>query len=174
MRIQAAYNNNSEVELEAGDVCTAEEPAPSLYAIGTKVAKQFDGAAGELVWFEGVVQRYDDDDNLYWVLYSDGDSEDMTQCEVRDAVHDYKVHMQQQEEPVAEVVTTAATVCTDEATVPVPANKGVPAAAVAVADTNSVQSLGTLDASEIAVAMKAMTAAVEQLTSAAARIEAAV
>jgi hypothetical protein len=55
MRMQAAYNNTSEIELEGSDMQTPEESASSHYPIGTKVAKQFDGPAGELVWFEGVV-----------------------------------------------------------------------------------------------------------------------
>jgi hypothetical protein len=65
MRTQAAYNNTSQIELEGSCFRTAEEPAPSLYAIGTKVAKQFDGAAGGLAWFQGVVQRHDEEDDLY-------------------------------------------------------------------------------------------------------------
>jgi hypothetical protein len=150
-----------------------------LYPIGTKVAKQFDAAGGELVWFEGMVQRYDEEDGLYWVLYSDGDSEDMYETEVRDAVHNYRVHVQQQEEAVAEVETTAvgsdslsASAEINDATVSLTKNEAVPAADVPAAD--SLQSSSILDASEIAVAMRAMTAAAEQLTSAAARIEVAV
>jgi hypothetical protein len=42
MRIQAAYNNTSEIELEGSDIGTVEEPSLSLYPIGTKVAKQFE------------------------------------------------------------------------------------------------------------------------------------
>jgi Lamin-B receptor of TUDOR domain len=147
-----------------------------LYPIGTTVAKQFDA-----IWFEGVVQRYDDEDGLYWVLYSDGDSEDLDETEIRDAVHNYRVHVQQQEEAVAEVDTTAvggdslsASADINDATVSLTANEAVPAADVPAADTNSLQSSSILDASDVAVAMRAMTAAAEQLTSAAARIEVAV
>jgi Lamin-B receptor of TUDOR domain len=181
MCTQAAYNNISEIELEDSEFRTVEEAASSLYTIGTKVAKQFHDAAGELVWYEGVVQRYDEEDDLWWVLYNDGDSEDMNESEVRDAVHDYRLHVQQQEEAVAEVESTAVGsdlmspgVDTDEATVLITADEAVPAVDVLVANTNSVQSSGMLDASEIAVAMRAMTAAAEQLTSAAVRIELAV
>src|SRR5688500_17972526 len=84
MRLQAAYNNTSEIELEGSDIGAVVEPSSSLFPVCTRVAKQCDGADGELVWFEGEVQRYDED--LYWVLYSDGDSEDMDASEVRDAV----------------------------------------------------------------------------------------
>jgi hypothetical protein len=65
MRIHAAYNNTSEIELEgttSSDVQTIE--SSSLFPIGTKVAKQFDGTDGELVWFEGAVQRYDMQDDF--------------------------------------------------------------------------------------------------------------
>eukprot|EP00953_Heterococcus_sp_UTEX-ZZ885_P002877 2080-Heterococcus_DN1.PRE.1 len=49
MRTQAAYNNTS----EGSDTSTILlEPSSSLFPIGTKVAKQFDGADGELVWFQ--------------------------------------------------------------------------------------------------------------------------
>jgi hypothetical protein len=44
MRIQAAYNNTSDIELEGSDMQTVEELALSLYLIGTKGTKQFDGA----------------------------------------------------------------------------------------------------------------------------------
>jgi hypothetical protein len=30
----------------------------------------------ECVWFEGTVRKYDAEDDLYWVLCSDGDTED--------------------------------------------------------------------------------------------------
>jgi Lamin-B receptor of TUDOR domain len=94
MHMQAAYNNTSQIELENSDIQTVDEAAASsLHPIGTKVAKQFDAAGGELVWFEGVVQRYDEEDGLYWVLYNDGDSEDLDETEFRDAVHNYRVHV---------------------------------------------------------------------------------
>jgi hypothetical protein len=55
-----------------------------------------------LVWECG--KRFDEAESLYWVLYNDGDSEDMNEAEVREAVHDYKVYVQQQ---VAEPETAA-------------------------------------------------------------------
>jgi hypothetical protein len=123
-----------------------------------------------------VVQKYDEDDDLYWVLYSDGDSEDMNEPDVRIAVLDHRAHMTQPVEAESKVETIAVgdsllSAATDETTVPVTA---VPAANVLVADTNSVQSSSISDVSEIAVAVRAMTAAAERLTSAASRIEAAV
>jgi hypothetical protein len=74
---QAAYNNTSEIELEESDVTSLVEPVMSLFPIGTKVAKQFEGDDQQLEWFEGAIERIDEDDKLYWVLYTDGDSEDM-------------------------------------------------------------------------------------------------
>eukprot|EP00953_Heterococcus_sp_UTEX-ZZ885_P008218 4934-Heterococcus_DN1.PRE.1 len=93
----AAYNNTSEIELEESDVTLLVEPVMSLFPIGTKVAKQFEGDDQQLEWFEGAIERIDEDDKLYWVLYTDGDSEDMDEAEVRDAVHNYRVHLQQNE-----------------------------------------------------------------------------
>jgi hypothetical protein len=161
MRIQAAYNNASEIEL-AGDVPETQTSNTLLYPIGTKIAKQFDGADGELVWFEGVVQRYDEEDDLYWILYSDGDSEDVHESEVQAAVLDHRMHMSQPAQAELEKDISTVGAATDEATVPVTTDEAVLAAAVLVANSNSVQSSSTLDASEIAVAMRAMTAAAER------------
>lgn len=82
MRTQAAYNNTSEMELEECDVTSTGELEMSLFPVGTKVAKQFEDNYQQLVWFEGAVQRFDEDDNLSWKLYTDGDSEDMEEAEV--------------------------------------------------------------------------------------------
>jgi hypothetical protein len=178
---QAAYNNTSEIELEASDVYAVEEPSELLFPMGTKIAKQFDGADGKLDWFEGEVQRYDKQDELYWILYGDGDSEDMDASEVREAMDNFRVHLQPQEEAGSEAETTAvgsillsASAVTDEATVLLTADEAVPAIAVPLADTDSVQSSDILSPSELAVAVQAMTAAVERLSSAATRIEATV
>jgi hypothetical protein len=169
---QAAYKNTSEIELEDADVLPTQTSDLSLYPIGTKVAKQFDGADGQLVWFEGLVQRFDED--LYWVLYSDGDSEDMDTDEVRDAVQNYKLHLQP-EEIVAEAEFDAAdssppdtSADIDDTTLVVAAHDPVPTV------VNSAQSAASSSSSELAVAMQAMTAAAEQLAAAATRIEAAV
>jgi hypothetical protein len=108
MRIQAAYNNTSEIELECSGIGAVVEPSSSLFPVGTKVAKQFDGADGELVWFEGEVQRYDKQDDIYWILYGDGDSEDMDASEVRDAVGSYRVHVQPQEKAELEAESATA------------------------------------------------------------------
>jgi hypothetical protein len=178
MHLQAAYNNTSEIELEGSDVRTVQEPSSSLYPIGTKIAKQFDGVNGELVWFGGVVQRFEEQEGLYWVLYSDGDSEDMDEFEVRDAVHDYKVHLQQQEDVAAEVESAAAgsmllsnDVHADVhvATALKAADDAVPTAVPIAADSSHTRA-----PSELAVAVQAMTAAAERLASAATRIETAV
>jgi hypothetical protein len=66
---QAAYNNTSEIELEECDVISTLEPEMSLFPVGTKVAKQFEGDDQQLEWFAGAIQRFDEDDKLYWVLY---------------------------------------------------------------------------------------------------------
>jgi hypothetical protein len=178
MRMQAAYNNTSEIELEGNDIATVEEPSASLYPIGTKVAKQFDGVDGELVWFEGVVQRHDEEDDLYWVLYNDGDSEDMNEAEVRDAVHDYRVHLKH------EVVVTEAQIDACDSSLPntsadvddkLDVGEQVPATTTQVTDSTVLPPSNTgRSSSDIVVAMQAMTAAAERLTTVAARIEAAV
>jgi hypothetical protein len=171
---QAAYNNTSEIELEDADILLTQTSGLSLYPVGTKVAKQFDGADGQLVWFEGVVQRFDEE--LYWVLYSDGDSEDMDTDEVRDAVQNYKLHLQP-EEIVAEAEFDAANSSPpdtradiDDTTLVVVVNDQAPAEVNSAPISNTDSS----SSSELAVAMQAMTAAAEQLAAAATRIEAAV
>ena len=157
------------------DIGTAVEPSSSLFSIGTKVAKQFDGADGELVWFEGEVQRYDKQDDLYWILYGDGDSEDMDASEVRDAVDSYRVHrLQEEAESEAETATAGST------SLPTTVDTAVATSVKAVGDALPTTVLIAADSShslappELAVAVQAMTAAAERLASAAARIEAAV
>jgi hypothetical protein len=134
----------------------------SLYAIGTNVAKQFEGDDGELVWFKGVVQRFDEASDLYWVLYSDGDSEDMDTDEVRDAVQNYRVHMQEGVSADAEIdaasdspltstaAVTAGTVAYTTQSIAV--DRPAP-----IVDTLVVNSTS----SELTVAMQAMTAAAD-------------
>jgi hypothetical protein len=96
--VQAAYNNSSEVDLDNHNT-EVEVPAPlGEFSNHTKVAKLFDD-----VWFEGTVRKYDAHDDLYWVLYSDGDSEELDPTEVRQAKQDYKEYMQ----PVAAVNSDA-------------------------------------------------------------------
>jgi hypothetical protein len=173
---QAAYNNTSEIELEECDVTSAGESEMSPFPVGTKVAKQFEGDDQQLEWFEGAVQRFDEDDKLYWVLYTDGDSEDMDEAEVRDAVHNYRVHLQEDD------VTVGAA---DESFSSAPSTPSVDVdmtgttllavnSAAPVGDTGASQSPSNRDPSELAAAMQAMTAATKRLASAAARIEAAV
>jgi hypothetical protein len=86
---QAAYNNSSEVELNDS---LAGEVAPEwlgAYPFDTKIAKQFDNE-----WCEGAIQRYDQEEDWYWILYGDGDSEEFDADEVRQGVLDYQEHMQ--------------------------------------------------------------------------------
>jgi hypothetical protein len=168
---RAAYNNTSEIELEDVDLLTTQTSDLSLYPIGTKVAKQFEGDDQQLVWFEGVVQRFDE--GLYWVLYSDGDSEDMDTDEVRDAVQNYKPHLQP-EEVVAEVEFDAANSSPPDTSADIDDTMLVVVNDPAPAVVDSAPSSASSSSSELAVAMQAMTAAAEQLAAAAARIEAAV
>jgi hypothetical protein len=148
----------------------------SLFPVGTKVVKQFEGDDQQLEWFEGAVQRFDEEDNLYWVLYTDGDSEDMDEAEVRDAVHNYRVHLQQNEVTfgaAAEAVSSAPAFTSVDVDMTDTTRLAVDSAAP-VGDTGTSQSPSSPDPSELAAAMQAMTAAAERLASAATRIEAAV
>eukprot|EP00953_Heterococcus_sp_UTEX-ZZ885_P006299 3854-Heterococcus_DN1.PRE.1 len=101
----AAYNNTSEVELDMdsteGGASTTSELCQ--FPLGTKVAKKFDDE-----WYEGAVRRYDTDDDLYWVLYIDGDSEDMDFDEVQQAVQDYKQQLQSSELVMSDTSTESA------------------------------------------------------------------
>jgi hypothetical protein len=173
---QAAYNNTAEFELEDDDVHSTVESRLSLFPIGTQVAKQFESDDQQLVWFEGTIQRFDEDDSLYWVLYTDGDSEDMEEAEVRDAVHNYRVHLQQDDVTVGITTSIAPPVTSVDVDMPDTSRLAVDSAA-SVRDTGAGSTSlfpSSPDSSELAVAIQAMTAAAERLASAATRIEAAV
>jgi Lamin-B receptor of TUDOR domain len=152
------------------------ESGLSLFPIGTKVAKQFEGDDQQLVWFEGTIQRFDENDNLYWVLYTDGDSEDMEEAEVRDAVHNYRVHLQEDDVTVSDTVSIAPPVTSVDVDVTNTsqsvAENTAPAADTRVGSTLHLPSIPA--SSELTVAMQAMTAAAERLATAASRMEAAV
>jgi Lamin-B receptor of TUDOR domain len=176
LHTQAAYNNTAEFELEENDVQSTVESASSQFPIGTKVAKQFDGDDQQLVWFEGTIQRFDEDDNLYWVLYTDGDSEDMEEAEVRDAVHNYRVHLQEDDVTGSAATSTAPSVTSVDVEMTDTSRWAVDSAA-RVGDTgagSTSQSPSSPVSSELAIAVQAMTAAAKRLASAASRIEAAV
>jgi hypothetical protein len=176
---QAAYNNTAEFELEENNVQSTVESTSSMFPIGTKVAKQFEGHDQQLEWFEGAVQRFDEDNNLYWVLYTDGDSEDMDEAEIRDAVHNYRVHLQQDKAAIDaadEAISSAASVANVDFDMTDTTLLAVDNAAL-VGDSGaggSTQLPSTSASAELAVAMQAMTAAAERLASSAIRIEAAV
>jgi hypothetical protein len=172
--VQAAYNNTAEIELEDGDVPSAVESEMSLFLIGTKVAKQFAGDDQQLVWFTGAIQRFDEDDNLYWVLYTDGDSEDMDAAEVKDAVHNYRMHLQQKEATVGDSVSSVPSITSVDFDMPDTTRSVVDDAAPIARVGSTLQLPSNSDSSELAAAMQAMTAAAERLASAATRIEAAV
>jgi hypothetical protein len=176
---QAAYNNTAEFELEDDDVQSTVESTLSQFPIGTKVAKQFEGDDQQLVWFEGTIQRFDEDDHLYWVLYTDSDSEDMDEAEVREAVHNYRMHLQQDEITVGaadEVASSAPSITRVDVDMTDTTRLAVDSAAPVgdTGDGSTSQSPSSPDPSELAVAMQAMTAAAERLASAAIRIETAV
>jgi Lamin-B receptor of TUDOR domain len=172
---QAAYNNTAEFELEDDDVQSTVSSL-SQFPIGTKVAKQFEGDDRQLVWFEGTIERFDEDDNLYWVLYTDGDSEDMEEAEVRDAVHNYRMHLQQDDVTVGVTTSSAPSITRVDVDMTDTTRLAVDSAAP-VGDSgagSTSQSPSSPDPSELAVAMHAMTAAAERLASAATRIETAI
>jgi hypothetical protein len=173
---QAAYNNTAEFELEDDDVRSTVESTLLLFPIGTKVAKQFEGEDQQLVWFEGTIQRFDEVDSLYWVLYTDGDSEDMEEAEVRDAVHNHRVHLQEDEVTVGDGVCGIPSITNVDVDMTDTSRWAVDSAA-RVGDTgagSTSQSPSSPVSSELAIAVQAMTAAAERLASAASRIEAAV
>jgi hypothetical protein len=67
------------------------------WTLGTQVAKQFD-VDGVLTWFEGEYCKYynDWDEDLYWIVYSDGDCEDLTAVEMQQTVECFRSRRLQQ------------------------------------------------------------------------------
>jgi hypothetical protein len=61
------------------------------WPIGTKVARFFD-TVGE--WFAGEVKKYINEENedLYWIIYSNGDKEDFDAGEMQEGVDNYRTH----------------------------------------------------------------------------------
>lgn len=152
---QAAYNNTSEAELQEHSD-EAESPCvDSAFSVGTKLAKQFD-----TTWFQGTVRRYDAAEDLYWILYSDGDSEELDSQELQQAVRDYKQHMQHDEDETnADILDIGETAQAVHATQTL-------AVAMQTTATLSPDVSSSLDA-----AVKALTAASERLTAAAGRLQ---
>ena len=59
------------------------------FKLGTVLSKEFeDPNTGEMKMYEGMIQEYFDDEQLYNVQFEDGDSEDMTEAEVARCVDD--------------------------------------------------------------------------------------
>jgi hypothetical protein len=56
----------------------------SKYPLGTKVAKHFHGQR-----YEGELLGYDALEDYYWILYDDGDSEQLDCAEMYQAVQEY-------------------------------------------------------------------------------------
>jgi hypothetical protein len=119
------------------------------------------------------VKRYDSDDNLYWVLYSDGDSEEMEESEVADAVQNYSLYVTPEADHSTGSSSTPVlkTVAIEEA---VTAQLAEADGATFTAVSSAADSLHSPALSELTLAVQAMTAAAERLSSAATRIEAAV
>jgi hypothetical protein len=155
---QAAYNNSSEVELNA-DIFEGEVSDHSTqlgeYTLGTKVAKQFDS-----VWFQGTIRRYDAEDDLYWVLYSDGDSEDLDADEVRKAVQNYKEHMLPAAAVDGDAIDSHSS--TDSSIAVVTQSEGI---VIEVAQSSTA--INHPLPSELVTAIAALTSAAERLTAAA-------
>jgi hypothetical protein len=109
------------------------------------------------------------------VLHTDGDCEDMDEAEVRDAVHNYRMHLQQDLVTVSEAISIAPPVTSVGVGLTV-TSRSVAEDAPPAADANVTNSLQPSSpvSSELAIAMQAVTAAAERLASAATRIEAAV
>jgi hypothetical protein len=164
--MQAAYNNETQFDQnEQCDSVLSGGDSGSRWPIGTKVLKQF-GAE----WFEGAILRYDGEDELYWILYDDGDSEDMDPQEVEKAIADYKSHHPEESKDDTDSQCAATT-----------ATSLKPSACVAAASASSseVQLTLTSVASNIApptadvlAAIQAMTKAADRLACAADRMEA--
>ena len=164
--MQSAYNNSSEVELNNSHEGVVSDQITQLgeYTSDTKIAKQFDG-----VWFEGLIRRYDAEEGLYWVLYSDGDSEDFDEREVQQAIEDYRQHMQ----PALAVDKVGAAdgdeVASDSTNTAVAVVTQTENVGIAAAHSTSTATSYTLPP-EMALAMAALTAATEGLTAAAERL----
>jgi hypothetical protein len=159
---QAAYNNCSEVELDdsfAGVAVPSQATQLGEYAHGTKVAKQFGDE-----WFEGSMLKYDAESDLYWVLYTDGDSEELDADEARQGVLDHKQHMQ----PAAAVssgIDSDEGATAPESTIAETTVAVVSQACAATAVTTPAQSLnnGATSYTEVSTAIAALTAAAESL-----------
>lgn len=80
------------------------------FPIGTKVSKQFDEGL-----FRGEIRSYDTTNRLYFIRYSDGDTEDMDEAEVRDCIDgrigDSANNVTTADDGDEEETTTAGTLC---------------------------------------------------------------
>jgi hypothetical protein len=166
--MQAAYNNEAQFDLNEhlneGIDSVQHNDSASKWSIGTKVLKQF-----ETEWFNGAVQKYYGDDNLYWILYEDGDSEDMDPNEVEQAIADYRSRYA--EESVDDVATEyGASVATSSIDL-----SSVAAASASVTEAQSALTAAanndTLPSADVVAAIQAMTRAAERLACAADRLE---
>jgi hypothetical protein len=169
--LQAAYNNESQFDQnehldEESDSVLSGGDSGSRWPIGTKVLKQF-GAE----WFEGAILRYDGEDELYWILYDDGDSEDMELQEVEKAIADYKSHHPEESKDDTDSHCAAIATSLEQSACVAAASASLSEVTVTLASAVSNIALPNAD---VLAAIEAMTKAAEQLTSAAARIEVAV
>jgi aldehyde:ferredoxin oxidoreductase len=166
--MQAAYNNSSEVELDDSLNEEVSDQATQLgeHSSGTKVAIKFDDD-----WWQGEIVRYDSQKDLYCVLYSDGIFEDLDAIETRQGIQDHKEHMQPAVAPDVDAAGRDAAVSDSEtagSTVAVTTQAASSVTTSSQACTSATTSY-TLPA-EMVIAMTALTAAAERLTTAADRI----
>ena len=77
--------SDEEATAEGDESDSDEEVGGQKYKIGTKVYKEFrDDDTGQLRFFKGKVVRFDKRRKYYKIIYTDGDSEDMTESEVKE------------------------------------------------------------------------------------------
>ena len=166
---QAAYNNSSEVELNNSFDTDVAHEWVGAYPYDTKIAKWFDSE-----WAEGTVKRYDQEEDYYWILYLDGDSEEFDADEMRQGVLDHTQHMLPPAAAALETVKQKA-ISSDEGTV-APVNR--------IAENTVVVSQATVTPgtaqgftrgasfSEMSAAIAALAQATGQLTAFAERLTA--
>jgi hypothetical protein len=77
-RTRKSRHDQPSYELEA----VIETTGKTHHKNGTKVRKMFNDEYGVRRPFAGIVENYDETRELYWIVYEDGDSEEMTHEEV--------------------------------------------------------------------------------------------
>ncbi len=79
--------NKSDDDVE--DTEDSTNSSGQRFKLGTVISKEFqDPNTGEMKMYEGMIQEYFEDEQLYNVQFEDGDSEDLTEAEVAKCVLD--------------------------------------------------------------------------------------